>query len=51
MSITSRAAPAATRFDTLPLNPAALTNLQRLGYLEMTPIQAASLPPRCWART
>ncbi len=33
-----------TSFDTLPLNPATLANLQRLGYLSMTPIQAASLP-------
>jgi ATP-independent RNA helicase DbpA len=33
-----------TSFATLPLNPAALTNLERLGYLEMTAIQAASLP-------
>jgi ATP-independent RNA helicase DbpA len=35
----------ATRFDTLPLSPATLENLTRLGYHEMTPIQAASLPP------
>jgi ATP-independent RNA helicase DbpA len=35
----------ATAFNTLPLSPAALENLQRLGYTEMTPIQAASLPP------
>ncbi len=35
----------ATAFDTLPLSPSALENLQRLGYREMTPIQAASLPP------
>ncbi len=34
-----------TRFSTLPLNPATLANLERLGYLAMTPIQAASLPP------
>jgi ATP-independent RNA helicase DbpA len=33
-----------TSFATLPLNPAALVNLERLGYLEMTAIQAASLP-------
>ncbi len=33
-----------TSFSTLPLNPAALANLEQLGYLEMTPIQAASLP-------
>ena len=34
-----------TSFGTLPLNPATLANLERLGYLSMTPIQAASLPP------
>lgn len=31
-------------FSTLPLHPATLDNLQQLGYLSMTPIQAASLP-------
>jgi ATP-independent RNA helicase DbpA len=31
-------------FDQLPLAPAALANLQQLGYRQMTPIQAASLP-------
>ena len=31
-------------FDTLALKPATLDNLRQLGYLEMTPIQAASLP-------
>ncbi len=31
-------------FGTLPLSPAVLENLQRLGYERMTPIQAASLP-------
>jgi ATP-independent RNA helicase DbpA len=31
-------------FDTLALPDAALTNLRRLGYEQMTPIQAASLP-------
>ncbi len=31
-------------FASLPLSPATLANLQRLGYLAMTPIQAASLP-------
>jgi ATP-dependent RNA helicase DbpA len=36
---------AIANFSALPLNPATLANLQRLGYLEMTPIQAASLPP------
>ena len=32
-------------FDRLPLAPSALANLRQLGYLQMTPIQAASLPP------
>ena len=32
------------RFESLALNPATLANLQQLGFLEMTPIQAASLP-------
>src|SRR4051812_11191586 len=32
-------------FSSLPLTPAMQANLQRLGYLEMTAIQAASLPP------
>ncbi len=40
----SNAADAAS-FDTLALNPATQENLRALGYLEMTPIQAASLPP------
>ena len=31
-------------FSALPLSPATLENLQRLGYTAMTPIQAASLP-------
>jgi ATP-dependent RNA helicase DbpA len=31
-------------FSSLPLPPATLDNLQRLGYTRMTPIQAASLP-------
>ena len=35
----------ANRFQTLPLTPATLDNLNQLGYLEMTPIQAAALPP------
>jgi len=34
----------ATDFARLPLSPAMLANLQLLGYLAMTPIQAASLP-------
>jgi ATP-independent RNA helicase DbpA len=37
-------APSATAFERLPLTPAALANLRQLGYLSMTPIQAASLP-------
>ena len=37
-------APTGPGFDTLPLPPAVLANLQQLGYLQMTPIQAASLP-------
>ena len=38
------AAADATSFASLPLPPAALENLQRLGYTAMTPIQAATLP-------
>ena len=34
----------ASSFGTLPLNPSTLANLERLGYLAMTAIQAASLP-------
>ena len=34
----------ATPFSALPLAPAMLENLTRLGYVDMTPIQAASLP-------
>jgi ATP-independent RNA helicase DbpA len=34
-----------TDFASLALSPAMLANLQTLGYLAMTPIQAASLPP------
>ncbi len=34
-----------TAFSTLPLSPATLANLEQLGYTEMTPIQAAALPP------
>ncbi|TXD56413.1 ATP-dependent RNA helicase DbpA [Ralstonia sp. TCR112] len=40
MTIESTAAP----FSTLPLAPAVLANLAQLGYTDMTPIQAASLP-------
>ena len=32
-------------FGTLALSPSTLANLQQLGYLSMTPIQAACLPP------
>ena len=42
-SITSSALKA-TGFSSLPLNPATLANLDKLGYTEMTAIQAASLP-------
>ena len=54
MTETNATSPAATPQDTnpgddlsfarLPLAPATLANLQQLGYLQMTPIQAASLP-------
>ena len=33
-----------TAFSALPLSPEMLANLQQLGYAQMTPIQAASLP-------
>ncbi|MBR8121948.1 ATP-dependent RNA helicase DbpA [Burkholderia multivorans] len=36
--------PTATPFSTLPLTPAMLANLEQLGYVDMTPIQTASLP-------
>jgi len=38
------ASPAPLDFARLPLTPAVLANLQLLGYTQMTPIQAASLP-------
>ena len=46
MTISSGASPApsATAFSSLPLSPEMLANLQQLGYAQMTPIQAASLP-------
>jgi len=44
------AATIATKFDALALKPATLENLRQLGYLEMTPIQAASLPPALLGR-
>jgi ATP-independent RNA helicase DbpA len=34
----------AVRFAQLQLAPATLQNLEQLGYTQMTPIQAASLP-------
>ncbi len=40
----------AASFASLPLAPATLANLQQLGYREMTPIQAASLPPALLGR-
>ncbi len=43
MTATSPAASSA-RFDQLVLAPATLQNLEQLGYTQMTPIQAASLP-------
>ena len=43
-AMTSTPAPRAQDFSALALNPATLSNLQQLGYLHMTPIQAASLP-------
>ena len=36
--------PSGASFDSLPLSPATLANLRALGYLAMTPIQAAALP-------
>jgi ATP-independent RNA helicase DbpA len=44
MSTSSTAHAPATSFSALPLPPATLENLQRLGYAAMTPIQAAALP-------
>ncbi len=41
---TRTGAPAGTDFGALPLAPQMLANLTALGYLAMTPIQAASLP-------
>lgn len=42
--MTSSPAQQAPGFGALALSPATLANLQQLGYLQMTPIQAASLP-------
>src|SRR5215470_9480050 len=49
MSLTPKTAagpssPSGPSFSSLPLPPAVLANLERLGYEQMTPIQAASLP-------
>ena len=45
MTASTSAPPAGpSSFSSLPLAPAVLANLQRLGYEHMTPIQAASLP-------
>ncbi len=46
MSESTAAAPETTgqSFSELPLSPKIQANLQQLGYLKMTPIQAASLP-------
>jgi len=43
-------APDPNSFDSLALSAAARENLRRLGYLEMTSIQAASLPPALQGR-
>ena len=43
--MTSSTPPASAGFSALALSPAMLANLQQLGYTQMTPIQAASLPP------
>ena len=40
----THASPAGPSFGSLPLSPAQLSNLTTLGYLAMTPVQAASLP-------
>ena len=42
--MTPAPSPSARGFRTLALAPAVLANLERLGYVEMTPVQAASLP-------
>jgi ATP-independent RNA helicase DbpA len=44
MTATTTNAATANAFSSLQLAPATLANLEQLGYLEMTPIQAASLP-------
>ncbi len=42
--------PASDGFATLSLTPQMLSNLTRLGYTQMTPIQAAALPPALLGR-
>ncbi len=44
MTQTLPTTPAGPSFSSLPLPPQVLANLERLGYAQMTPIQAASLP-------
>lgn len=44
MTASPKPTPAAQDFSSLPLNPAMQANLKQLGYLQMTAIQAASLP-------
>ena len=39
-----------TSFTTLPLKPALLASVETLGYAEMTPVQAQSLPPMLQGR-
>ncbi|RCS29325.1 ATP-dependent RNA helicase DbpA [Rhodanobacter denitrificans] len=39
-----------TAFSTLPLKPALLASVDTLGYAEMTPVQAQSLPPMLQGR-
>jgi ATP-dependent RNA helicase DbpA len=39
-----------TAFDSLPLQPALLASVQTLGYDQMTPVQAQSLPPMLQGR-
>ena len=48
--MTSSSPSASTDFATLPLSAAMQANLQQLGYLSMTPIQAASLPMALFGR-
>jgi ATP-independent RNA helicase DbpA len=50
MAASPKVPAASTAFASLPLDLAMQANLQRLGYLEMTPIQAASLPPALLGR-